>query len=148
MLAAAAIGAVVYLGPFNWDGWTSKVGAAGVAQSAPAEASPAPTPAPAAEPAPAQAVADVAGGPLQFEMKPQGECWFSATADGNHSRSELLKAGDQRPFEVRDAVVLRVGDPGACVFSINGRTGRALGTPGAPVTVKITKDNFREFLSS
>ena len=39
-------------------------------------------------------------------------------------------------------------DPGACAFSINGRAGRALGSPGAPVTVRITKDNFRDFLSS
>jgi transcriptional regulator with XRE-family HTH domain len=147
ILAAASIGAVLYLGPFNWDRWTSNVGASTVAQSAPADV-PSTAPAPAAEAAPAQVVADVAGGPLQFEMKPQGECWFSATADGNQSRSELLKAGDLRPIEVRDALVLRVGDPGACAFSINGRTGRALGTPGAPVTVRITKDNFKEFLSS
>jgi cytoskeleton protein RodZ len=147
ILAAAAVGAVIYVGPFNWDGWTSKVGAAGVVQSAPADASTATVPAPAPEPAPAQ-LADVAGGPLQFEIKPQGECWFSAAADGNQIRSELLKAGDQRPFEVRDAVILRVGDPGACAFSINGRAGRPLGSPGAPVTVRITKDNFREFLSS
>jgi cytoskeleton protein RodZ len=148
ILAAAMVGAVLYVGPFDWDGLTSNVGATAVAQSAPAEAPPA-TPAPAADPAPAQLTAEVAtGGPLQFEMKPQGECWFSATADGNQSQSELLKAGDQRPIEVRDALVLRVGDPGACAFSINGRAGRALGSPGAPVTVRITKDNFREFLSS
>lgn len=147
ILAAAAIGAVLYVGPINWDGWTSKVGATGVAQSAPADTSPATAPAPAAEAAPAQ-LADVAGGPLQFEIKPQGACWFSAAADGNQIRSELLQAGDQRPFEVRDALVLRVGDPGACAFSINGRAGRPLGSPGAPVTVRITKDNFREFLSS
>jgi hypothetical protein len=146
MLAAAAIGAMVYVGPLNWDGWTSKVGAAGVAQSSPADALPAIAPAPPVEAAPT--LADVAGGPLQFEIKPQGECWFSAAADGNQIRSELLQAGDQRPFEVRDALVLRVGDPGACAFSINGRAGRSLGTPGAPVTVRITKDNFKEFLSS
>ena len=144
VLAAAAVGAILYIGPFNWDGVTSKVAAGGVTPPAVAETAPA-APAPAAE---EQVVADVAGGPLQFEMKPQGECWFSATTDGTQSRSELLKAGDLRPIEVRDALVLRVGDPGACAFSINGRVGRALGTPGAPVTVRITKDNFKEFLSS
>ena len=145
ILAAAMVGAVVYLGPFDWDGLTSNVGAAAVAQSAPAEA-PSTTPAPPPDPAPLPA--DVKGGPLQFEMKPQGECWFSAAADGNQTQSALLKAGELRPIEVRDALVLRVGDPGACAFSINGRTGRPLGNPGAPVTVRITKDNFRDFLSS
>jgi len=49
---------------------------------------------------------------------------------------------------VRDALVLRVGDPGACAFSINGRAGRLLTTAGTPVTVRITKDNFKEFVSS
>ncbi|MDO8678950.1 MAG: DUF4115 domain-containing protein [Acidobacteriota bacterium] len=146
--AAAVIGAIAYLGPFDWDGWTSKVDASGVASSA--AVTPATTPAPAAEAPHAEwtAVTAVAGGPLQFEIKPQGECWFSAAADGNQIRSELLKTGDLRPIEVRDELVLRVGDPGACAFSINGRAGRALGSPGAPVTVRITKDNFRDFLSS
>lgn len=149
VLAAAAIGVVLYIGPFNWDGLASKVGAMGITHPAPAVAAPVATPAPAAAVTPEPlAAADVTGGALQFEIKPQGECWFSAAADGNQTQSELLKAGDQRPIEVRDALVLRVGDPGACSFSINGRTGRALGTPGAPVTVRITKDNFRDFLSS
>lgn len=150
VLAAAALGAIIYIGPVNWDGWASKVGAMGMTQPAPAVVATVATPAPAPEAAPESmtAPADVTGGPLQFEIKPQGECWFSAAADGNQIRSELLKAGDQRPFEVRDALILRVGDPGACSFSINGRAGRALGNPGAPVTVTITKDNFRDFLSS
>ena len=89
-----------------------------------------------------------ATGPLQFEMKPQGDCWFSAAADGNESQSGLLKAGDQRRIEVREALVLRVGDPGACAFSIGGRAGRPLGAAGTPVTVRITKDNFKEYLGS
>lgn len=156
MFAAATVGAVLYLGPFDWDGWTLKVVASHAAPSSAVAVPPAPAPAPASTPAqatevpPAQwtAAAGVAGGPMQFEMKPQGECWFSAAADGNQIRAELLNTGDHRPFEVRDELVLRVGDPGACAFSINGRAGRALGSPGAPVTVRITKANFREFLSS
>lgn len=144
MLLAAVIGLVVYVGPFSWDGWASKVDA--TADAVPT----ATTPAPATDGAPAAltAAADVAGGPLQFEMNPQGPCWFSAAADGNRVRSELLQAGDNRTIEVRQELVLRVGDPDACAFSINGRAGRPLGSPGAPVTVRITKDNFREFLSS
>lgn len=148
ILAAATIGAVLYLGPFKWDGWTSEGDASGVGQVQAADAvSPAPASEPASTPAPAAAT-DLARGPLQFEIKPQGACWFSAAADGNQIRAELLQTGDFRPIEVRDELVLRVGDPGACAFSINGRAGRALGSPGAPVTVRITKDNFREFLSS
>ncbi len=147
VLAAAAMGAVLYLGGFNWVVSPLRVGANTVEQSAPAEAAPAPTPAPPAGAAPAP-LAEQTGAPLQFEMKPQGDCWFSASVDGAPSQSGLLKAGERRQIEVRDALVLRVGDPGACAFSINGRAGRPLAAAGAPVTVRITKDNFKQFLSS
>lgn len=141
-VAAAAVGAVLYIGPFDWDALASKV----AAQPAPVVSAPAVAAAPEAPPA-APEVA-MAAGPLKFELNPKGECWFSATADGTQVRSELLQAGDKRPLEASDALVLRVGDPDACAFSINGRAGRALGSPGMPVTVRITKDNFRDFLSS
>lgn len=143
--AAAIIGAVLYLGSFNWDASPAATDTGdSLAAVSPAVAVP-----PTAEvlrTKPTEAA--MPGGSLQFEMKPQGECWFSAEADGTQLRPELLKTGDLRPFEVRNELVLRVGDPGACAFSINGRAGRALGAPGAPVTVRITKDNFRDFLSS
>jgi hypothetical protein len=60
----------------------------------------------------------------------------------------LLKAGDERKIEVRDALLLRVGDPAACAYSINGKAGKPLGTVGMPVTVRITKENSKEFLGS
>jgi len=143
--AAAIIGAVLYMGSFNWDASPAATGAG----DSSVVVSPAAAVPPTAEAHPTQPTeAALPGGSLQFEMKPQGECWFSAEADGTQLRPELLKTGDLRPFEVRDELVLRVGDPGACAFSINGRAGRALGAPGAPVTVRITKDNFRDFLSS
>jgi hypothetical protein len=147
-LAAAMVGLVVYVGPFNWDGWSSKVAASGVAAFPSADAvAPAATPAPAVEAAPTPVAADLPGGLMQFEMNPTGPCWFSAAADGNQVRSELLQAGNKRPMEARDEIVLRLGDPEACEFSINGRAGHAPGAAGMPVTVRITKDNFRSFLA-
>lgn len=146
MLLAAFVGLVMYLGSSGWDGWRSKRNATTTAQAPPAD--PASTPATDAAPAAVTAAANVTGGPLQFEMKPRGPCWLSAAADGNRVLSELLQVGDNRTIEVRDELVLRVGDAGACAFSINGRSGRPLGPAGAPVNVRITKDNFREFLSS
>ena len=147
-LAAAMVGLVVYVGPFNWEGWSSKVAAIGVTPSSAAEpAAPATTPGPAVETAPTPVAADVSGGLMQFEMDPKGPCWFSAAADGNQVRSELLEAGSKRPIEVRNELVLRLGDAEACAFSINGRAGRSPGPAGVPVTVRITKDNFRDFLA-
>lgn len=86
-------------------------------------------------------------GPLQFELRPQGPCWLAAAADGTPVFARLLQAGEQERIEVHDELVLRVGDPAALTFSINGHPGRALGRPGEPVNVRITKENFREFIS-
>jgi hypothetical protein len=85
---------------------------------------------------------------LEFELQPQGPCWISANADGVRVMSRLLQAGERQTFQVRDELILRVGDPGAVSFSINGQSGRALGRPGEPVNVRITKENYREFLIS
>jgi hypothetical protein len=87
-------------------------------------------------------------GPLQFELTPHGPCWLAAAADGNPVFARLLQAGDQERIEVHDELVLRVGDPGALAFTINGHAGRTLGRPGEPINVRITKDNFRDFISS
>jgi len=43
--------------------------------------------------------------------------------------------------------VLRVGDPQGFDYTLNGVSGRALGQAGQPVTVEITGDNYRTFLS-
>ena len=149
VLALAMVGAILYIGPFTWDGFTSKIAAIGVAQPAAVESAPAPAaaPQPAAQaPRPELATQDIVSGPIKFKMKPQSACWFSATADGNPAHSELLQAGDTRQFDVSEALMLRVGDADACAFSINGRAARAPGSPGAPVTVRITKDNYRDFV--
>jgi cytoskeletal protein RodZ len=85
---------------------------------------------------------------LEFELQPQGPCWISANADGERVMSRLLQPGERHTFQVRDELLLRVGDPGAVTFSINGEAGRALGRAGEPVNVRITRDNYREFLTS
>jgi hypothetical protein len=84
----------------------------------------------------------------QIEFSTQGPCWLAANADGENVLTKLLQAGDRRTIDVREELLLRVGEPGALSFSINGRAGRPLGRPGEPVTVRITRDNYREFLAS
>jgi hypothetical protein len=85
---------------------------------------------------------------LQFELQPQGPCWISANVDGEPVLSKLLQAGDHHTFQVHDELVIRVGDPGAVTYSINGQPGRPLGRAGEPINVRITKDNYRDFVSS
>jgi hypothetical protein len=86
-------------------------------------------------------------GPLRLELQPQGPCWLTANVDGTPVVAKLLQAGERHTLEASEELVLRVGDPAALSFSINGQAGRPLGRAGQPVNVRITKDNFREFLS-
>jgi cytoskeleton protein RodZ len=95
-----------------------------------------------------EAISMTINGPLTVELVPQGPCWLVATVDGARVIARLLQPGERQTLAIMDEALLRVGDPGALSISINGQTGRVLGRPGQPVNVKITKDNFKEFLSS
>jgi cytoskeleton protein RodZ len=118
--------------------------ASSAAPAAPAQAAAAPTPAPAAAPAPA---VPVPGEVMRFELSPKGPCWVSALSDRKSVLSRLMQPGEKETIEVRSELVLRVGDPASCTYSVDGKTGRPLGKPGEPVTVKITRENYKEFVA-
>ena len=94
------------------------------------------------------AQASVMTGPFRLELAPDAPCWVSVSADGERVLAKLLQPGDRETIEITDEAVVRVGEPGALSYSINGQSGRALGPAGQPVTIRITKENFRDFLSS
>jgi cytoskeletal protein RodZ len=146
---ASVIGLAVYLWSFTWERGSAEHTQAANQPAATdaAQASATPQPGPDATPAAAQAI-ETPAGPLQFQLTPQGPCWLAVSADGSPVFARLLKPGEQETVQANDELVLRVGDPGALSFSINGKPGRALGPAGQPVSVRITKDNFRDFLSS
>jgi cytoskeleton protein RodZ len=83
---------------------------------------------------------------LHIAIHAQGLCWVSATADGRRVAYRVMQPGEEQTIEVHDEAVLRVGEPAAFSFSIDGTEGRALGRAGTPVTVHITKENYRNFL--
>jgi cytoskeleton protein RodZ len=83
---------------------------------------------------------------LHLDVKPSGDCWLSATADGQRVIYRLLTAGESAQVDAHDELVLLVGDPSTCAFDINGAGVRRLGAPGQPVTVHLTKDNFEQYL--
>jgi cytoskeleton protein RodZ len=111
----------------------------------------APGAAPSGTPVPSQP----AGGPipdlepgqtLRLVLVPTGNCWVSLTIDGEVKLSRLLTAGERETHEIREGAVLRVGDAGAMTFTINGRPSKPLGESGNPETIRITRDNFKEFI--
>ena len=83
---------------------------------------------------------------LRVDVRASKSCWVAATADGTRIVYELMQPDEQRTFDVRRDLVLRIGDPGAFTFAINGAPGRQVGRAGEPVTVTITRENYREFL--
>jgi cytoskeletal protein RodZ len=92
-----------------------------------------------AAPAEMKAVATT-GGTLRFEIEAQGPCWVKAVVGGKTVLARLMQAGDRESIDLENDVVLRVGDPGAFTYSINGRPGRPLGKANTPVTVRVTSD--------
>lgn len=85
---------------------------------------------------------------MRMELQPQGPCWIEATADGSRVIYRLLNAGDRYALEGYDDLVLRVGDPAALFFTIDGSKGRQIGPAGQPTTVHITRQNSHEFTGS
>ena len=94
----------------------------------------------AADPASAErvTVAVVAAGP----------CWVSAIVDGQRVVAREFQTGERMAFDAASSVVLTAGDSGAISVTINGEEARRLGTPGQLVTVRITPDNFKEYLAT
>lgn len=88
------------------------------------------------------------GGALRFEIHARGECWVRAVVDGKTVVARLLLPGERIAIDVQRDVVLRVGDPAALTYSINGRPGRPLGEAGIPVTVRFTSDGLHDQLAS
>ncbi len=95
----------------------------------------------------AAAAAPLPASGIRIEIRPEGPCWVSVSADDRLVLNQLLQPGEQAVATARDALVLRVGEPAACLYWVNGAPGRQLGPAGTPVTVQITEDNLDTFLA-
>ena len=82
---------------------------------------------------------------MRIDLAPRGPCWIEATADGDLVIYKLLNTGDRYAIEGYEDLVLKVGDPSALVYSINGAQGRPLGPAGRATTVHVTRENSRSF---
>ena len=140
-----AIGLVLYVWSFNREAAVNEADNP-LAATAPEATVAAPTP--DVPDVARAAVVEPITGPLQIDLRISGECWVVASADGTQILAKLLRDGEQRTVSANEAVTLRVGNPGALSYAINGQPGRTLGAPGQPVDVRITRDNFREFLTA
>lgn len=74
----------------------------------------------------------------RFELAAQGPCWVEAVVDGRKIVYRLMQPGERQSIDVEREIVLRVGDPGAFTYSVNGMPGQSLGKAGIPITVRFS----------
>ena len=80
------------------------------------------------------------GGGVLMEMRAQGPCWVKATVDGQFAFARLMQAGETETLTGQQDITVRVGDPSALSYSINGRPGQPLGAANIPATIRFTPD--------
>jgi cytoskeletal protein RodZ len=85
---------------------------------------------------------------VRLDIRASGPCWFEATADGVSVAYRLMHDGEHETIEASNEVLLRIGDPATFNFLINDRPGRSLGAAGRAVTIRITPQNYRGFITS
>lgn len=67
-------------------------------------------------------------------------------ADGDEVLARQLDAGDVFKLDLSNDVVLVGDNAGAVHFSINGRAGRTLGDSGSPLTARISREDYQDWL--
>ena len=90
----------------------------------------------AADPAAAVPVATTGGG-IHLQIQAQGPCWVRAVVDGQVVFARLMQSGETEALTGQRDITVRVGNPAALSYSINGRSGQPLGAANQPVTVRF-----------
>ena len=80
------------------------------------------------------------GNAVQIQVHAEGLCWIRAVADGQTILERLLQPGEVHSIAAARDIVIRVGDPSAISYSVNGQRGQPLGSAGVPVTVRVGPD--------
>ena len=84
--------------------------------------------------------------PLTIMLNPRRDCWVSLRLDGASVVRRVMRAGERASYGANEEIVLNVGDAGAFAFAINQLDGRSLGASGEVVTVRITPQNYRDYV--
>jgi hypothetical protein len=152
VLAAAAVALTVAV-------VGSSGGTAGREAPAASTVPPAPAPAetaPAADAAPKQTVrgAEAASGgtagtsaravpansaPVSVRIEVQREAWIRTTVDGRADLGRIYAAGQTRTIPANEEVIIRAGDAGAVLVSLNSGPGSPLGPDGQVVTRRFSR---------
>jgi cytoskeleton protein RodZ len=85
--------------------------------------------------------------PLAVVLSVTSPSWVIATVDGTRILNRLIEVGEQEMFEAHRDLVLTAGDAGAIVMTLNGVLAKSLGRPGETITARVSRTNFKHYLS-
>ncbi|MDY6898978.1 MAG: DUF4115 domain-containing protein [Cyanobacteriota bacterium] len=102
-------------------------------KAAPATVASKPTPTPTPKPKPA------AEG-VKVSLDVQDESWVRVITDGNKVFEGTLQKGDKKSFDAKEKLVIRSGNAGAVLVSVNQNEPVPLGDPNNPRTVTYTSE--------
>jgi transcriptional regulator with XRE-family HTH domain len=84
---------------------------------------------------------------LKLDLVFTAETWIQVYADGELQMDGIKRAGDKADCTALKEILIHCGNAGGFDYSINGQPAKPMGAPGGIVhDVKITLDNYREFL--
>jgi transcriptional regulator with XRE-family HTH domain len=86
------------------------------------------------------------GHPMSVLITVTSQTDLQVVADGREVVSRRVRPGERVRLDLSHDVVLSGDNAGAVHFSINGRAGRRLGVAGAPLNVRIGREDYDEWL--
>lgn len=86
------------------------------------------------------------GHPVSVLITVSSQTDLQVVADGREVVARRVRPGERVHLDLSHDVVLSGDNAGAVHFSINGRAGRRLGVSGAPLNVRIGRDDYDEWL--
>lgn len=84
--------------------------------------------------------------PVSMMVSVSARTRLQIVADGQEVVARVMAAGDVVRLDLSNDVVLVGDDAGAVHFSINGRAGRTLGDAGSPLTARISREDYQDWL--
>lgn len=145
VIVAALLAGVIAVNRYGIDSSDTRKVTAAVPSETPAPTvppNPLAQPTPIAQQAPVEPPVAIAttGTGLQMEIRAENDCWVRAVVDGQPTFARLLQPGEIQSLTAQRDIILRVGDPAALSYSVNGRQGPPLGVAAVPVTVRFAND--------
>jgi transcriptional regulator with XRE-family HTH domain len=84
--------------------------------------------------------------PLVVEVVANRRSRILAAIDDQDAAVHRLAEGERQTFTVQRELRLEVDDAAGVTWTLNGRPGRSLGMVGELVSIRLTPDNYREYL--